>query len=464
MNKIRPERELMERMQSNPIEFFKIAWPEIYIWDKLEEVSLALVNNRRVVVPSGHGVGKTWLAARLALWFLHCFYPSKVITTAPTWPQVEMLLWSEIKAAYNTSNIQLGGRLLTTDLKIKDDWFATGFSTRGKAAEREFGTPKFQGYHSENILIVLDEAPGVEHEIWTSVGSLVVGENNKIFAIGNPTSPSGDFYNACKSPLWKKIKISSFDHPNVREEKIFVPGAVTRQWIEERRQEWGEGSPLWQAKILGDFPSEGSDTLIPLAWAEACVGLDLGTGGMKRLGVDVARFGDDKTALSVILGATALPIEAVNKKDTVWTSGRVQVLNKTHNFEHIGIDDTGVGGGVTDILTNEGLPVEPFNFGASPIDDRMFDNLCTEIYWNLREDIRLQKISLPDDKELVNQLCSRKFLFTRKGKYRLESKEDMRKRGLPSPDKADALAIANSVGRLNEMPHVSIISIDDDDL
>lgn len=462
--KKRQQRTLMEKYRSDPIEFFKLAWPDIYIWDKLEEVAFALAQNRRVIVPSGHGVGKTWIAARLALWFLTCFFPSKVITTAPTWPQVEMLLWSEIKSAYHSSNIPLGGRVLSTDLKISDDWFATGFSTRGKAAEREFGTPKFQGYHSENILILLDEAPGVEHEIWLSVESLIVGVNNKILGIGNPTSPSGDFYNACKSPLWKKIKISSFDHPNVREDRVIVPGAVTRQWIEERRQEWVEGSPLWQAKILGEFPSEGTDTLIPLSWVEACVGLDLGTGGVKRLGVDVARFGDDKTALCAILGATVAPIEAVNKKDTVWTAGRVQILNKTHQFDYIGIDDTGVGGGVTDILTNEGLNVEGMNFGSSPIDDRMFDNLCTEIYWNLREDIRLQKISLPDDKDLINQLCSRKYIFTRKGKYRLESKEDMRKRGLPSPDKADALAIANSVGRLSSMPQISIISIDDDEL
>lgn len=440
------------------------------MWDKLIELIGLISTQRRVVVPSGHGVGKTWLLARIALWFLYCFYPAKVITTAPTWTQVEKLLWSEISKAYNTSQFPLGGRLLTTDLKIEEDWFAIGFSTRGKASEREYGAPRFQGFHSENLLVLLDEGPGVEHEIWTSIETLITGVNNKIVAAGNPTSPSGDFYEACKSPLWNKLTISSFDHPNVKENKIIIPGAVTRDWIEERRLDWGEDSPLWVSKVLGEFPAEGTDTLIPLTWAEACVGLDLRKydednrviDSPRHLGVDVARYGDDKTVLCEMLNRMVQPLESVSKKDTNWTIGRVKVLNNQRSFDQIGVDDTGVGGGVTDGLEDAGLEVEAENFGASAIEDDRFENRVTELYWILREDIKNKNISLPDDKELVNQLCSRKFSYTRKGKIKLESKDEMKKRGLKSPDKADALAIANGMSYHGKEPRITVISTEED--
>lgn len=457
------QTKLLQRWQQHPEEFFQAVWPGIILWDKLLEILHKLVRHHRLVVPSGHGIGKTWIEAHIALWFLTCFPPAKIITTAPTWPQVELLLWSEIKAAYNAAVIPIGGRLLTTELKIREDWFAVGFSTAGKSDEREFGTPKFQGFHAENLLVLFDEAPGVKHEIWVSAGTLIVAANNKWLALGNPTSPAGDFYEACKSPLWEKIEISSFDHPNVKQNRIVVPGAVTREWIEDHRKEWGEDSPLWKAKVLGQFPDEGEDTLIPLSWAESCVGLGLSEEGDKRLGIDVARFGGDMTALARIWGKVLKKIEAVNKKDTNWTIGRAKVLHVQDKYDFIGVDDTGVGGGVTDGLDAEEIDAEPFNFGSSAVEDDKFENRKAEIYWNLREAIRDKELELPDDKELINQLCSIKYKYTRKGKIAIESKADMKKRGLKSPDKADAVAIAYSAGRTKEAPRISIISIDEED-
>lgn len=458
----------LKEYQKNPIQWFKDFWPNIYVWEKLEEIAKAIVENRRVVVPSGHGIGKTWLMARIALWFLYCHYPAKVITTAPTWNQVEKLLWSEISKAHSSSLHGLKGRILLTQLKIEDDWFAIGFSTKGTNAEKEYGAPKFQGYHSPNMLIILDEGTGVDHAIWLAAETLITGDNNKIVAIGNPTSPSGDFYNACASPLWHKVNVSSFDHPNVKQNKIIVPGAVTREWIEDRKQEWGEDSPIWQAKVLGQFPAEGEDTLIALGWAEACVGLELGTDGLRRLGEDIARYGGDMTVLTDVFGPTVFPQEVYAKKDTNHTIGRTKQKNETANYDAIGIDDTGVGGGVTDALEEEGLPVEAFNFGASAIESDKFENLKAEIYWNLREDIKTtaltenKLISLPDDKELINQLCSIKFKITRKGRIAIESKDDLKKRGLKSPDKADSLAIAWSTGRSTHDPGITIISTEED--
>lgn len=459
----------MEKWQGNPRQFLLDNWPNIYLWDKLDEVIEAFYKHRKIVIPAGHGVGKDWLLARLALAFLFSFYPAKVITTAPTWTQVESVLWAEIRKAYQTSRYHLGGELLTTQLKVEPDWFAIGFSTRGSKSESGFGATKFQGFHSPNLLVLLDEGPGIDHDIWVAVMSLVTGDNNRIIAIGNPLSPSGDFYEACLSSLWHKIHISCFDHPNVKTGKIIVPGAVTREWIEERKQDWGEDSPLWFAKVKGEFPAEGQDTLIPLTWAEKCVDLDLGLDGLKRLGGDIARYGGDSTVLTEVLGPTVMPQESYGKKDTNHTIGRIKMRNTIIAYDAIGIDDTGVGGGVTDGLEADGLSVEPFNFGESAIESEKFENRKAEIFWILREDIRItaltenKLISLPNDKELINQLCQIKFKITRKGKIAIESKDEMKKRGLKSPDKADSLAIAWSTGRNSNAPSMTVINLGTDD-
>lgn len=455
---------ILRKYQSQPTEFFKDFWPDIYLWDKLTEISDSVAGNRRTVVPSGHGIGKTFIAARIVLWFLFCHYPAKVITTAPTWPQVKRLLWAEIHKAYNIARYPLGGTLLQTELNIDEDWFAMGVSTDADVAERQFGATRLQGIHSPNLLAVLDEAPGVEQAIWTAIDTLITGQNNKILAIGNPTSPSGSFYNACKSPLWHKVHVSSFDHPNVKENRLIVPGAVTAEWIEDYRAEYGEGTPLWQAKVLGQFPAEGTDTLIPLTWAEACVGLKLNQENevlVKRLGIDVARYGDDKTALCEILGAEVQPIETIQKKDTNWTIGQAIRKNRQQQYEAIGVDDTGVGGGVTDGLEDAGLEVDPINFGSAAIEADTFENRAAELWWNLRKALETKELSLPNDPELINQLCSRKYRQTRKGKIALETKDEMKKRGLKSPDKADALAIAYGAGLASEAPTITIISTAD---
>ncbi len=449
--------------QKQPTQFLREAWPDIFLWQKLEEICQSIVDNPRTVVPSGHGVGKTFIAARIALWFLFNFYPSKVITTAPTFAQVEKLLWSEIAKGYNTAKFTLGGRLLQTELKIDEEWFAIGLSTNAPVADRQFGAARFQGFHSQHILGVFDEAPGIEHPIWVAMEGMMTGGYARMLAIGNPTSPTGDFYNACKSPLWHKITVSCFDHPNVTEEKIIVPGAVTKEWIDERREEWGEESPLWFAKVLGQFPPEGVDTLIPLMWAEACIGLELSNTGSRKLGIDVARYGDDSTVLATIEGQVLLPLEIVQKKDTSWTSGEAIRLNRAKKFDAIGVDDTGVGGGVTDALEDARLEVEHVNFGGSAIDKETFENRGTELWWNFREAVKNREISLPNDPALLNELCSRKYKNTRKGRIALESKDEYKKRtGLKSPDRADAVVIAYSAGFAEQSPTITIISTDDD--
>lgn len=387
----------------------------------------------------------TWVLARLAIWFLTCFKPSIVLTTAPTGRQVEKLLWGELHSAYNSAKIPLGGKLLNTQWKITENNYAIGFATNESLDQREFGSTKLQGFHSPNLLILLDEAAGIPQEIYTAISSLITGDNNRVIAIGNPTSPTGPFFETFKSSIWHNINISCFDHPNIKTGKTVIPGAVTKEWLEERKEEWGENTPLWEAKVLGNFPKEGADTLIPLTWIENAINNvnKIEPTGKRVIGADIARYGEDETVRYRGTGKFFEFIEATRKEGTMQTAGRLIADKRDHNAEIIAVDDTGVGGGVTDRLNELGEPVLPLNFGAGAKDAERFANLKAEIFWLLRESLRKTECRLPDDDKLKNQLASIKFKYTSKGQIQIESKDDMKKRGLKSPDRADALAITH---------------------
>jgi hypothetical protein len=283
--------------------------------------------------------------ARIALWFLSCFYPAKVVTTAPTWFQVKDILWSELRAAHASSEFPIGGKLNLTELKIEDDWFAVGISTRESVGNREFGATKMQGFHSKNLLVLLDEAAGVPTEIWKGADSLTTGGNNRILAVGNPASPTGDFFDCFKSETWHKIAISCLDHPNVISGKELIPGAVTREWVEDKKKEWGEDSPLFKAKVLGEFPEEGENTLFPLTWVEKAMERELSREGVKRLGCDVARYGEDKTVIYQEIGQVMELLEEYGKASTSVTSGKLLNYWREEEHDHVGVDDSGVDGG-----------------------------------------------------------------------------------------------------------------------
>jgi len=453
----------LEYFSKNPVEFIQFLWQDIYLWDKLEQIANSVRDYRGTVVPSGHGIGKSFIAARVAIWWLFTHYPSKVLTTAPTWAQVESVLWGEIRSAIQISQVKLTDEkdVLNTEIKLAPDWFAKGISTTESVSQREFGSTKFQGYHSPNLLVIFDEAPGVERSIHIAVETLATGQNNRILKIGNPTSPTGEFYNNCYSENWNKIQVSCFDHPNIKNQREIIPGAVTIDWIERQKKEWGEGSPLWLAKVLGEFPDETEDTLIPLSWCENATKWEVEQNDRCNLGVDPARFGDDKTVGYEIASNTAKLLFDISKEDTMMVSGRL--VNIIDNYKSIGIDETGVGGGVVDrvreVLNSDldpkgrkGYKVRGLHFGSQAINPIRFFNLRAEMYWNLRERLnpdneQWNRLKIPYDSELINQLAGMKYSFTSNGRIQIESKDEVKKRIGKSPDRADALVIATWLDR-----------------
>ncbi len=453
----------MTRYRRKPEAFARRALGSLW-WEKQREVAESVAHHRRTAVKSANGVGKTYLAADLALWFLYCYQPSVVLTTAPTRRQVRHLLWEEIRRRFRGARESLPGELLQERLSVGPGWYALGLATDEPV--------RFQGFHAENLLILFDEASGIADEIWEAAEGIAVGKNNRIVAIGNPMTTSGRFYRIFQSePLWRRHTISALDHPNVTGRGAPIPGAVTAEVVEERVLEWCEEIPpgeagadadllVWRGRryrpnnafrvrVLGEFPDSGEDTLIPLRWIEAAAARwreeyrsGAGLTGVRHAAADVARFGGDWTVIGLRIGSVVTRLEAIQGCDLMEVAGRVARLAQEERPERIAIDGIGIGAGVADRLQELRIAgVEAVNVSLPACDRERFANRRAELYWGLRERFRTGDITIPPDEALCSQLAQIRYAYTSRGQIQMASKEAMRRRGGGSPDRADMLAL-----------------------
>ena len=434
-------QQLHQRLKTDPAFFSREIFGEDP-YDKQVEIMEAVRDNPRVTVRSANGVGKDWTASTIALWYLYTHYPSIVITTAPTNRQVELVLWGEIRRKWANAKFPLGGDCLTTQIKLDPHWYAVGFATDDES--------QFQGFHEQNVLIIFSEAQGISGTIYNAAKGCLTG-NSKWLLIGNPLSPVGDFYQTFSDPTWKKIHISAFDSPNVRTQSNKYPAIVTQQWIDDRRNEWGEDSPLYQSRVLGQFPTESEDTLISLTNIEQAKDRKVSVAGNRILGVDVARYGSCESVVCDFDGYTAkFPLMKMGLSVTELAGEIINYMkdeqakkdfDRSEPFK-IFCDDVGVGGGLTDILEDQGYNVTGLIANAKANETEKFVDLRMEAYWILAEKFRTGQISIPADEKLVSQLAGLTYEHTMRGQKRLASKEKLRKAGMESPDRADALALA----------------------
>jgi phage terminase large subunit len=449
-------------------------WVKNYLGDDLWDKQIQIINSvrdyLRVAVPSCHGVGKSFIAARTALWFLTCFPDSIVVTTAPTYRQVRNILWAELRSAWANAKVPLTAvPPNTTDLRISDKWFAFGFSTNDPNAA--------QGIHGKYILVIMDEAAGVDKNIWTAIEGILTHDMCRLLTIGNPTDPTSEFYRECRSPSTKTIPISAFDSPNFTEFGItpmdIADGSwlqkiegktLPRQfltspgWVAERLKKWGQDSPMYQARVLGQFPDQDEFTLLPLSWIEAAMANTLAPSEPTHISCDVARYGSNETVYGLRKGPHYRMLDAVRGKKTNEVGDDCIKFAQMHAAQSIKLDSAGLGVGVEDHIFRErsemeeaGTPtpwvVDGVNVGTASSEPERFLNLRAEAYWGMRERLEENGLDLdPDDDELAAQLSNLKWKITPQGKIAIESKEDMLKRGIPSPDRADSvmLAYANS--------------------
>ncbi len=269
---------MQDRWQRDPILFMTevLDSDARFVWPKMEEVCNSVRDKNKTCVYAGHGVSKSYSASRLAIWFLVVFGPkATVITTAPSNDQVENILWREISVAFNGAKYKLGGHLTKTKLDMGVDadppegkWFAYGFATTPDTVTGE--ATRFQGYHNDHVLIIFDEAAGIMPQIWRAAEHLLTTEEAESeavshwrwLAIGNPTSPYGQFAQCEDDPDWNLITISVKDTPNYKQGKLVIPGLSGRKYEKTIREKYGVNSNMYKVRIEGKKPLFGEGTYL----------------------------------------------------------------------------------------------------------------------------------------------------------------------------------------------------------
>lgn len=412
-------------------------------WSKQCEILESVRDHDRTAVRSAHGVGKTAIAARAGLWFLAAHPHSRVVTTAPTWSQVKQLLWREVAVAHARADDFLDGVLTDTRLELGPDWFAIGLST--DQPER------FAGHHAENLLLVVDEASGVSEDIYEAAEGFLTTEGAKILLIGNPTSSSGTFHNAFHRDRaeWHTIAISAYDAPAFTGEKVSDTASrrlTQRAYAEKAKKRWGEESPLYQVRVLGEFPTSADNTVAALSAIEGAQRRTLEPGSPVVVSCDPARFGSDETVIAVRRGPRVRIARTITRKDLMTTAGEILRIARAEN--HAGheapvivVDDIGIGGGLVDRLREVGeFTVRAFNGSASPRSATEYPNARSQAWFDVAE--QLDALDLDEDEQLAADLVAPTYKIDSQGRRVVEPKSETKKRLGRSPDRADAVLMA----------------------
>lgn len=392
---------------------------------------------RRTVVKAAHSVGKTLVSACLTVAWLVAHEKAIVLTTAPTHRQVEDILWREIRARWRDSVVELSPKAPnTTDWSLSEDRWAKGFSTdKGE---------KFQGYHSDNILIIVDEASGVTDEIFEAIEGVMLGGNARLLLIGNPNNDSGEFYEAFEGAgagLFNHFSIADTDTPLFTGEMPEIPWEnflITPKAAAELRQRYKNHPAVLAVRLDAEFPTVSEWQVIPRSLIRQAT-LYKRPEGLKIGGIDVAVGGGDDSAFLMMNGGHLELIEIAGLDKTEKNVEYAKQWITRHKPSKVMIDANGVGRGVYDYLALAGQPVGAFHAQGVPRDKRRFYNAAAEGWWTMREMFERQDISLdamhPLYPQLTRELSGAVYDLDGMGRVRVD-KYGMNKQ---SPNMAEAL-------------------------
>lgn len=393
--------------------------------------------NRRISVRSGHGVGKSTAASWAMLHYFLTRYPVKVVVTAPTSAQLFDALYAELRRWVNELP-----DILKTLIEVKSDRIELKaapseafISARTSRAE----TPEaLQGIHADNVLLVADEASGIPESVFEAASGSMSGHSATTLLLGNPTRNTGLFYdthNRLKGE-WKTFHVSCVDSPRVSE-----------AFVNEMKLRYGEDSPAYHVRVLGNFPPREEDTVIPVELIDSAMNreIKIDENATAVWGLDVARMGSDASALAKRRGPVIDEVQTWKGLDLMQLTGAVvaeyEALPPSRQPVEILVDSIGLGAGVLDRLRELGLPARGINVAESPAMKGTYANLRAELWFKCKAWLANRDVKIPKDEQLFAELAAPRYTFTSSGKMQVESKEAMKKRGLGSPDKADAVCL-----------------------
>ncbi len=443
--------------------------------EKQRDILRSLRDNPMTSVRSGHGIGKSAVEAWAVIWFLMTRPFPKIPCTAPTKHQLYDVLWAEVsKWLRNAPGLK--DEIIWTYERIymkgyKEEWFAVPRTATNPDA--------LQGFHAEHILYIIDEASGVPDKVFEPVLGAMTGEDVRLLMMGNPTRLTGFFYDSHHKDReqYSAMHVDGRDSPH-----------VSKKFIQKIVDMFGMDSDVFRVRVAGQFPKAMPDSLIAMEWCEDAAERRVDPPGLRvDIGIDVARYGDDSSVLYPVLDKVrALEYEIHNHNRTTEITGYAVIMIERSAVEHpdasirVKVDCDGLGVGVYDGLYDQkdkiiervwmercrregldpdsqwqtcqmiprlDLDIVECHFGGAggkvDEDDPIGYSNSTGLMWGtVRRCLQEGTLALPDDDALFSQLCSRKYIVGQDGRLELEKKEAMKKRGLRSPDIADALALA----------------------
>ena len=424
----------------------------VTLWSKQKEILESLVANKKTAVKSSHSAGKSVIAAVAACWWVSTRPNSMVRSTAPTSYQVHEILWEYIRKFH----AQYG---LIGEVNLKDEWKrplygATVLVGSGKKPS-DTNIHAFQGIHREDgVLTLIDEGCGVPQTLYTAADAISTGRDDRVLAIGNPDDPDTEFGRIFLQPTgqWNLLTISAYDTPNFTGEPVtdaIRKGLIQREWVEQRKEEWGEDSSRFKSKILAEFPDQSDDAFFKQAVIDKAYDTEI-TGELDMpgcFGIDVASSGNDYSVVALNRGGKIRIIDSWNHGDIVTSIDRIHALSLQNGITELRIDAVGYGEAVVQqIMKDErfiGYTIISVKGSYSAQDKAAHLNARAEQYDNLRKKMLQGKIDLDRaDTKISDQLLAIKGFLTARSQIQIESKEDMRARGVKSPDELDAIVYA----------------------
>jgi hypothetical protein len=480
--------------EEEPLKFITQALGET-VWSKQKDIINSVIDNQRTAVAACHAPGKSWLSARIVSWWVAAHAPgtSLAITIAPTHRQVRNIIWPHIRRCHFIG--KLPGEVLTSMWKVAGDVAAYGFSPS------PYDEAATQGIHSPNLLIVVDEAGGIGEIVGQALEALMTGGNTRLLLLGNPPTDEEDswFERCFNSPLYHPITISAYDTPNFTGEKVglcktcppqvgdhyITDHLVDKKWVDDVITEFGADSPFVEARVFAKFPRSTANKVIPYSWCEASAdNEDPMPKGQIRLGIDIAADGGDEFVIARADGGivdithrssgqanqNAVDVAAVCLAE-IQSAEELHAEREITEKVRVKVDTIGLGWGVVSLLQRWGdegrhkSQIVPVNVAERAKDPQKFRNIRSELWWNGRGLLQpreggTSELRLEVDRKVMTQLAGPTFKSDSAGRIQIETKQEMKRRGVSSPDRAEAILLAVYEPPGRTIPNVKPIGIE----
>ena len=437
--RLSPLERFIYECKDDPVRFATTIFTRHPVDSQIEALN-TLAKRKKIAIKSGHGVGKSGLFPYVGYWLLFCRIPVKVVITAPTKHQLYDIAWPEFAILKRYMLPEFAEQLSWIGDKIslkgaEDECFIIPRTSRKEVPEA------LQGLHGENIALLIDEASGVHDQMFIVGEGMLTTESTYVVAASNPTRRKGWFFN-----LFNKDRAFQEKYWALKTISCLESSLVTKEYIQYMKDKYGEDSDTYRVRVLGEFPKIDADSYINEEIVRNSVNREIEAQPFYEIwGLDVARKGNNKTVLTRRNGRKLIEQIVWSKLDTMQICGRVVDLydeaRESNNIPNsINIDIIGVGSGVYDRLSELGLPVVAVHSGSESSSKDTHLNYRMDLWADMRDWFE-GVASIPEDDELIDQICSVPAMFSSSGKMRMATKDELITLGVTSPDKADSLML-----------------------